>query len=164
MFERFSCSECSYIHENMEVLKKHMIVSHKKDKWNWGLDIKMIFDCQECDLEFTSKSMLKTHVSSGHNELNGIVVKDVTQKVVNEKDGEVDKLLVASEEEGYQHEEEEENLTIEEIMELSKLHDEAMAPTEEEEDWMNIVIIKEERKNLKNKYLPQLCNYKVRVY
>ena len=108
MFERFSCSECSYIHENMEVLKKHMIASHKKEECNWGLEIKIRFDCQECDLEFTSKSMLRTHVCSGHTEVNGIVVKYVTKL--------------------------EEDLTQEEMIELTILHEEAMVPIQEEEE------------------------------
>ena len=43
---------------------------------------------------------------------------------------------------------EEEGLTLEEINELTKLHDEAMAPNEEEEDWMMLITIKKERKNL----------------
>ena len=85
-----------------------MIVSHKKEECNWGLEIKMRFDCQECDLEFTSKSMLRTLIYSGHIEVNGIVVKDVAKL--------------------------EKHLTQEEMIELTRLHEEAMVPIQEEED------------------------------
>ena len=94
-----------------------------------------MFSCQECDLEFTSKSMLRTHVYSGHTEVNGIVVKDVTKL--------------------------EEDLTQEEMIELTKLHEEAMVPIQEEEDWMLLIEIKNGRKMLADRYFPQLSNYKI---
>ena len=75
--EEFCCSQCSYVNENMEEVKKHLIDIHKKDEWNWSLDINMRFECHECDLEFASKSMLRTHLDSDHKEVCGIVVKDV---------------------------------------------------------------------------------------
>ena len=79
--EGFCCSQCSYRNNNIEEIKKHLIDIHKKDKWNWNLDVYMSFDCQECDLEFTSKSMLRTHLDSDHKEFCGIVVKDVGSNV-----------------------------------------------------------------------------------
>ena len=36
-----------------------------------------------------------------------------------------------------------------------------MEPSQAEEDWMLTVMIKEERKTLAKKYLPQLANYKI---
>ena len=56
---------------------------------------------------------------------------------------------------------EEEGLTIEEVDELTKLHEEAMAPSQEEEDWLLLIMIKEERNNLANKYFPRLSNYTI---
>ena len=61
----------------------------------------------------------------------------------------------------YQKEEEEDILTKEEIEELTKLHEEAMCPTQNEEDWMLQIVIMKERKNLANKYMPHLSDYKL---
>lgn len=61
----------------------------------------------------------------------------------------------------YQEGKEEEGLTMEEQEELEILHEEEMAPTQEEEDFMLLAIIKEERAILAKKYLPVLSNYKV---
>ena len=65
------------------------------------------------------------------------------------------------EEEEHQGWNEEEGLTVEEQEELTRLHEEAMEPSQVEEDWMLLVMIKEERKSLANKYLPKLANYKI---
>ena len=53
-----------------------------------------------------------------------------------------------------------EDLTEKEMAELTLLHDEAMATSQVEEDWMLLTIIKEERKNLSRKYFHQFSNYK----
>ena len=77
VIDSFSCAQCSFIHEDMGEMRKHMIVSHQKNETNWGLEIKIKFDCKECDYEFASKAMLRSHVDSGHSEVKGIVIKDV---------------------------------------------------------------------------------------
>ena len=59
-----------------------MINIHKKDEWNWGLEIKVKFLCNVCELEFSTKSMLRTHVQSGHKEVNGTVVEDTSHKII----------------------------------------------------------------------------------
>ena len=60
-----------------------------------------------------------------------------------------------------QEKNEEEGLTEDEMEELTNLHEVAMEPTQEEEDWMLLAMIKAERKQLSIKYLPQLSNYKI---
>ena len=59
-----------------------MISIHKKDECNWGLEIKVKFLCNECDSEFSTKSMLRTHVQSGHTKVNGIIVVDNAHKII----------------------------------------------------------------------------------
>ena len=54
-----------------------------------------------------------------------------------------------------------EGLTLEEWEELETLHELEMLPSQEEEDWLLMIIIKEERKTLAKKYLPRLSNYKI---
>ena len=63
--------------------------------------------------------------------------------------------------EKYQEDKVLEGLTLEEWEELEILHEVEMLPSQEEEDWMLKINIKEERKNLASKYLPWLSNYKI---
>ena len=86
MVDTFSCPLCSYVNENMGTLKNHIITVHKMDEWNWGLEVKVKFFCNTCDLEFSTKSMLRSHVQSGHNELVGIVVEDNSCKIVPDEE------------------------------------------------------------------------------
>ena len=58
-------------------------------------------------------------------------------------------------------EEEEQELTLEEMNVLTSLHEEEMAPTQEQMDWMLLTEIKKERKSLANKYFPFNSNYKI---
>ena len=62
----------------------------------------------------------------------------------------------------YQEDDEFGVLTMEEREELESLHHEEMAPTQEEEDWMLLIAIEEERSALAKKYLPVLSDYKVK--
>ena len=78
--DTFMCPQCTYITRNMADMKKHMTNIHKKDEWNWGLEIRLKFICGECELEFTTKSMLRNHVESGHNEVGGSIVEDTPRK------------------------------------------------------------------------------------
>ena len=63
--------------------------------------------------------------------------------------------------EKYQEDKVVEGLTLEEREELEILHEVEMLPSQEEEDWMLTINIKDERKNLASKYLPRLSNYKI---
>ena len=71
MTDKFGCSECKYRNRDMEDIKKHMISEHKKNEWNWGLQIRVKFECDECELEFKTKSTLILHIESNHKELIG---------------------------------------------------------------------------------------------
>ena len=55
----------------------------------------------------------------------------------------------------------EDRLTPEEMLELTQLHEEAMIPTQEEEDWMLLIDIKKERKFLAHLYWPNQVHYKI---
>ena len=58
-------------------------------------------------------------------------------------------------------EEREDQLTPREMFELTQLHEEAMIPTQEEEDWMMFVEIKKEVKILAHLYWPDQSQYKI---
>ena len=58
-------------------------------------------------------------------------------------------------------EEREDRLTPEEMFELTQLHEEAMIPTQEEEDWMLLIDLKKERKVLAHLYWPNQAHYKI---
>ena len=83
--QTLGCPLCQYTTTNMEQFKNHMITSHNKDAWNWGLEIKTINFCDECDLEFPDKATLKKHIQSGHIEVSLIIVEDT---VMNQKPSE----------------------------------------------------------------------------
>ena len=63
------------------------------------------------------------------------------------------------EEEGL--DEREDLLTQVEMFELTILHEKAMSPTQEEEDWMLLINIKKQRKDLANLYWPDPAKYKI---
>ena len=64
--EKLVCSMCPYTKRNMADFKEHMIKEHKKDKWNWNLEVKAVQFCDECGIEFPEKTMLRKHLQSGH--------------------------------------------------------------------------------------------------
>ena len=64
----------------MEDMKIHMVNIHKKDEWNWGLEIRLRFFCGECEFEFTAKSMLRNHFETGHIEVGGSIDEDTVKK------------------------------------------------------------------------------------
>ena len=66
--------------QHMEEMRKHIVCIHNKDKWNWGLEIKAIFICVECEIEFTNKSILRSHIESGHTEVSGSIVEESEKK------------------------------------------------------------------------------------
>ena len=74
--EKFTSSICDYKKENIDDFKNHMIHVHKKDQWNWGLEVKSTFTCGECDIEFPSRSTLRNHLEGGHMEVNNAVITD----------------------------------------------------------------------------------------
>ena len=56
---------------------------HKKDEWNWHLEIKAVHFCDECDIEFPEKAMLRKHIESGHTEVSLIIIDDTIKKSRN---------------------------------------------------------------------------------
>ena len=78
---KFECPMCSYRKPNMAYFKNHMIAVHKKDEWNWGLDVREVHFCDECSIEFPEKVMLRKHIQSGHKEVSNIIVEDTIQKI-----------------------------------------------------------------------------------
>ena len=113
-------------HSRIERLAKTTKATLEQDKLNLlKKNYPQIFDCSECGNIFPTNKEYLSHIKRCHTT--------ATQNTKSEVS--------------------EESLTLEEFMEVTKLHDEAMAPTEEEVDWMLLVTIKEERKSLKSKYL-----------
>ena len=48
---KFSFSLCPYITRDMEELKNHLIIEHKKEKHNWMVEeIRADFTCDKCGL------------------------------------------------------------------------------------------------------------------
>ena len=78
--ETLVCPLCEYTTRNMNEFKNHMTKVHKKDEWNWSLDIKAVHFCDECEVEFPEKSMLRKHIDSGHIEVSQIIVDDTVKK------------------------------------------------------------------------------------
>ena len=65
--EKFSCSFCSFGTRNMGEYKKHLIRLHKKEEHNWMVrELKSVFPCDECMLEFTERAMLVNHMDNDH--------------------------------------------------------------------------------------------------
>ena len=60
--EKLVCSFCPYTRRNMANFQEHMIKEHKKDKWNWSLEVKAVQFCDECEIEFPKKTMLRKHL------------------------------------------------------------------------------------------------------
>ena len=87
---------------------------------------KKIYDCSECGVIFGTSDLMETHNVKHH------------QMHKEDKKNE--------EEQEHQEPNDEEGLTEDEIKELNKLHEEGMAPSQEEEDWMLSAMIKAERK------------------
>ena len=79
--EKLVCSMCPYTKRNMAEFKEHMIKEHKKDEWNWTLDLKAVQFCDECEIEFPEKTMLRKHLQSGHKEVSHIIVEDNAQQI-----------------------------------------------------------------------------------
>ena len=143
----------------MPDLSKHMAIVHQESDHsqmlrltqtfesrltktsNINKNYEKIYDCSECGVIFKTSNLLENHNVKHHQ---------VHQEEKKHK-----------EEQEQQEWNEEEGFTENEIKELTKLHEEAMAPSQEEKDWMLLAMIKVERKTLANKYLPQLSNYKV---
>ena len=80
MSEKLVCSFCPYTVRNMIEYKNHMIKVHKKDEWNWTLEVKAVYYCDECDFEFPEKAMLRKHIQSGHIEVSQIIIEDTIKK------------------------------------------------------------------------------------
>ena len=83
LVEKLVCPVCPYTTRNMEEYKNHMVAVHKKDKWNWSLELKAICFCDECDVEFPDKTMLRKHIQGGHRELS---LKIIEYSIKNQRD------------------------------------------------------------------------------
>ena len=65
---KYSCSLCNYDTRNMNDLKNHIIVVHKKEPHNWMVeDIQTYFKCDDCEIEFPRKSLLESHMDQTHS-------------------------------------------------------------------------------------------------
>ena len=81
MLDKYLCPMCKYATRNMINFKNHMIADHQKDEWNWGLEIKSMIYCEECQIEFPQKSMLRVHFESDHKDVCNAIGHDVVQKI-----------------------------------------------------------------------------------
>ena len=128
-------------HERMEGLTKTVQSIVNKSKIQKVKSAKL-FDCSECGNVFSSYSEQNSHNDEYHAE-----TRHRTTEALDSK---------------YQEDDIFEDLTMEEREELETLHQEEMEPTQEEEDWMLLTAIKEERNDLAKKYLPIMSNYEVK--
>ena len=75
------CDMCSFTAGNMAEVKVHIKAIHKKDEWNWmTVDIRIMFNCNECEQNFVTKKALDEHVTSVHEEENFKTVKELGQQ------------------------------------------------------------------------------------
>ena len=77
----------------MEELKNHLIIEHNKDKHNWMVEeITEEFSCDECDVKFSRKSELETHLNKLHGGDMGLKVdtSDLKQAEAETSYGEVE--------------------------------------------------------------------------
>ena len=115
-----------------EVVNKTSLKSKKSEK---------LYDCSECGELFMIVYQFNQHIDKHHQE---------------EKIGEVTQLLYTRELEANQ-----ELLTEEKEVELTMLHQEEMAPSQKEMNWMLQTKVKNERKILASKYFPKKSDYKI---
>ena len=81
MNRKFCCPQCPFGSRDMGEYKNHLVSEHEKEKHNWMVeDLKAVFSCDECTLEFSEISMLSSHMDNHHSE-DGMESKD--SKVVN---------------------------------------------------------------------------------
>ena len=65
--QKYSCSHCSFTSTKMNDFKNHQIQIHKKEPHNWMVDeIRVVFNCDECDIVFPKKSSLEIHRHQVH--------------------------------------------------------------------------------------------------
>ena len=155
------CDICSQDFKKIENLNKHMANIHEETphmRMNrltttfqsmvnqskiQNVKSAKLFDCSECGNMFSSYSEQKSH----NDEYHAKTRHRTTEAPYYSK---------------YQEDAVFEALTMEEREELETLHHEEMEPTQEEEDWMLLIAIKEERSALAKMYLPVLLDYKVK--
>ena len=85
---KFPCTLCSFTTRSMEYLKKHLIGNHNKESHNWMVeDIKAEFNCDECDLKFSRKSELESHMNMKHAGDKGVgAIEDILKVKVETDD------------------------------------------------------------------------------
>ena len=67
--ETIFCTLCNFKTRNMNYFKKHMINAHDKESHNWWTeDMKSGYYCDSCEIEFSKKSMLISHLEADHLE------------------------------------------------------------------------------------------------
>ena len=76
LVEKLFCPVCPYATRNMTEYKNHMVAVHKKDKWNWSLELKASCFCDECDVEFPDKTKMRQHMQGGHRGVSRKSVPD----------------------------------------------------------------------------------------
>ena len=76
------CDMCSFTAGNMAEVKVHIKAIHKKDEWNWmTTDIRIMFNCNDCEQNFVTKKALDEHVKIVHEEKkNTLFVCDFCEK------------------------------------------------------------------------------------
>ena len=83
----FVCSLCSCKKSNMGDFKNHMKTIHSKKDWNWWTEeIKVIFMCEECEMEFPEKSMLRNHKEMDHTKNATTDIRDNVKKIEPDND------------------------------------------------------------------------------
>ena len=85
ILEKFVCPQCKFKTGNMADLKKHMMTEHQKDEWNWNLEVTSVISCEECEIEFPQKAMLRQHIQSDHTEVSNAITQDPVLNI-DEKD------------------------------------------------------------------------------
>ena len=87
--KKFSCSLCTYTTSNMNEFKMHQITMHKKDPHNWMVDeIREIYSCEECSLQFPEKVGLDIHMDKSHSGDKVPIVLSATRFLAGGKEEE----------------------------------------------------------------------------
>ena len=83
---KFPCSLCRFTTRSMEEIKKHLISEHNKEQHNWMVEeVTEEFVCDDCDMKFSRKSELETHMNIVHSGDRGNKVNTSELRQVNEE-------------------------------------------------------------------------------
>ena len=79
--EVICCELCSFSADSMAKVRVHIIELHRKEEWNWMTeDIRIRFNCNECEKNFVSKTILNEHVERDHQEARYTTEKKLDQQ------------------------------------------------------------------------------------